>query len=783
MTLFRNCFRPLRRRPGIWLVSAAMLAMGLGATLAVFSILDRLLFVPLPVKEPQHVVEVSQVTGDGDQDLSYGAFSFQREHNEAFERMACWLGDEFTFRVGGEPAGLVGGAHVSSDFLATLGLRPLLGREFTLADEVESSSGVMLSEALWRRAFHGDPSILGHLVWINGQARTVVGIGPRGFSGFSPDQKLDAWLPLPLKQSGAQGNAVTLARLRQGQTVAQAQVRSRLLGDAHLATLKGEDRQFQGPVNLRLFQRDSESVLEGHLPKAGLLLGACACLLLLACANVANLLLAEGLRRQREFASRMALGATPGLLFRQVMSEGLALVLPAGALGLLLARPILNGLLRVQSASYYAHPLEVPLDGRILVFALALTIVSILLALAIPAWQASRVDLLRQIKDGSGTTRRHGLQEALAGLQVALSLVLVAGSFGAARGLRKAMNVDYGFQSRNVACLRLSLAAHMSSDGAKREQVIQQLRARFHDVPGILDVGIGATPPLEPGITIMLATSKPDGTFEKHRGTIINGGYFKALSVPFLAGQDFQEPAPENGEVIVNEALAAKLWPQGWSEGKQSGAWNCRGVVKDFAFFPGKGKHEPIAFLSLKRFAAPFLTLLVRTQGPAKAMLPALRVIPPSLDRDLVVVRADTLDEHLVDQHKPLRLALWLFNGCGAASLVLAAVGLFALLNHRVTQARRELGLRMILGATQGELLRHVLAKGLLWSGLGIGAGLAIVWGLDRLLRGWTEGLVITEPITLLSTAAVMIAVTVTACLLPALRALRIQPVEAMRND
>lgn len=790
----RPLLRPFLRQPGTWAMSVLLLAVGLGATVAVVSILDKVLLQPLPVKGLARIMDLAVQTPEGSGPLSYPAFCAERDQNAAFERLGWAEGKKFTVRLGQEPGRLLAGALISEGYLETLGLRPLLGRGCSRSEEEQPSSVVIIGESLWRRRFQGDPQVLGRLIYLNGLPCTVIGVGPRGFTGLNPGAQEEVWVPLAsaealggltreerLAQTFSKPG-YSLGRLKAGLSAADAAAAAQVVGQRYLAGVAPQDREFQGQHTVEPLGLDRQRLLAAQLPRPWLLMGASSCLLLLGCANIANLRLAECLTRRRDYALKLAVGADPATLFRGVLAEGLVLVVPSCILGVLLAQPILAMLLRIESASFYASPMEVPLSLTTLVLAMLLAVAAALLSGLPAGWQATRLNATAILKNGGGTTRRHGLQGVLVALQLSLSLVLVAGSFGTARALSRLSKVNPGFRSSNLICLRIDLGA-FRADPMRLERVAESIRQRALAWPGVLEAACAAAPPLEPEVVMMTRYRGAQGTVAL-QGATVGAGYFHALGIPLLEGHDFSVPPAEGGEAVVNEALAKRLWPGEGVEGKRYGPWPVRGLVKDFAMFPGKGLHEPVVFLRKQGwFRLPFLTLLVRTSVRPDSLLAAMRALPPTVDLDAVVVRADTLDQHLAALQRPLIMALWLFGCCGVASLVIAGVGLAGLLNQRVHQFQRELGLRAALGATSWALLAWVTQRCGRWVAFGLCGGLFGTWALQRLASAWADPIPFAEPITLLASSVVLLGVAAGAALVPALKVVRVDPAVALRVE
>ena len=800
--------RMLLKSPGFTAITLLVFAIGIGAATAVVSVADALFMRPLAVAQPDRVMTVWQhnrETGTGRQDVAPGNAIDWVARARSFEAAA--IAEAFTFNLTSarrDPEYLTA-ARVSEQFFAVLGTPALHGRTF-LPEEYRRGGArvVMFSYALWRNRFGGDPSIVGTGVRLDaGDAYTVVGVMPPGLelrlfhdsSGASRPETL-VWMPKqgfeaaePTLRGGGFWNV--LGRLRPGVPVDQAQAEL----DAISTQLARDFPQTNARIGAEVVPLRSHLVgsLRDVLP---VLLGAAAILLMVACANVANLLLARGAARGREFAIRHALGASRVRLVRQMLVESLLLALAGGTVGLVLARWTLDLIarLRPRDVALLDH---IPIDARAAAIAIGVTIAAALIAGLTPSLQLSRPAAVRALRDGRAGSRR-AVRGALVVGEVAAALVLAVGAGLLVRSFMLVQRVDPGFSRDDVSVIQLFSSPRIDTP-AKRIVFYQQVLDRISALPGVVAAGAVTSMPFGEARVIvrgpLAIAGRPPASGEEALAytTAVSGDYFKAMGVPLLAGRlfDVTDTAGSRQVALVSRRAAQQFWQGSDPVGSKVGfrfygkAYDAEviGVVGDV-------QHEALdhpaaaeVFLPYAQSGSTGLAFVTRSAAGSPANLHALKEQVWALD-PLQSIYSTARLEHLIS--KTLtgpRFNLFVLGGFALATLLLATAGVYGVMSFSTGQRAREFGIRVALGAARRDIVRLVLREGLTLSGVGVIIGVLLALPLTRLLRTLLFGVTATDPVTFLSVSLLLVLVAAAACYLPASRALKVDPVEALRID
>jgi putative ABC transport system permease protein len=800
----RFALRALRRSPGLTAAAVAALGLGVGATAAVYSVVDAVLLEPLPYPEPGELV----VLIDSNPEAGFPRFSTAppdfadwRRQARSFETLAAFTRANLTLDAPGSEPERVAGAAVTHGFFEALGVEPAHGRAFRPEeDRLGGESVAVLGEGLWRRRFGADPGIVGRGITIGGEPRRVVGVMP---AGFEFPTEVELWLPLALvigdEQRGSHWLAV-LGRLREGTGLEAAQTEMTAiaagLAEAYPATNEG--------WTVRL-HRLHDLLVEDVRPALRVLTAAVVAILLIVCANVANLLLVRTARRERELAVRGALGAGRGRLLRQLVTETVVLSLAGGLLGLVLGVPGTRALVAL-NAEGIPRVDGIGLDLSVFLIALGAAMAAGLAAGLVPGLQAARRDLVGALKEGTagaGEGRRARLlRQGLVVAEVAVAVVLLVVAGLLVRSLLAIQGTSPGFEPRGALTAEVSLPEATYPDDAGRARFYRSLVERLEALPGVEVAGAGFPLPLAGSgyyldFAIEGRPAPPPQEAPNAAIRFVTPGYVEALEVPLLAGRtitgaDREESRPV---ALVNRAMARQLWPDESPLGARlrigasdpaggDGDWlEVVGVVGEVRHFdltvePGFEIYVPMA-------QRPFETagLVLRMEGDPRALAPRVRDAVRAVDPSLPVYRVRTLEEVVAASLAERRFGAALLGVFAALALVLACLGVYGVLSYGVAQRTRELGLRLALGAPRRGVLRLVLWQGLRLVLIGVAVGLAGAAAASRLLRGLLYEVGAADPLTYAAVPAVLAVVALAAVWLPALRATRVEPVVALRTE
>ncbi len=811
----RYALRGLRGSPGFALLAVVTLALGIGANTAIFSAVDAVLLAALPYPQPDRLVRVYAASGRNPPGtLSGPQFLAVQRQVHGFAAVAASSGVSATL-TGSGAAERLEGEVVSASYFEVLGVAPLLGRTFGRATAgAGEERQVVLSWQLWRTRFGGEAGIVGRTLTLNGQAYTAVGVMPRGFEGMRPDDQLWTLARTDVPDSPFTGQGAdpehawgaryldVLGRLRPDASTAavagQLDALARRLSASHPDTDAGE----------RFVPRDWHDDLVGDSRRPlMLLLAAVGAVLLIACANIANLLLTRGAARQREVTIRMALGAPRSRIARQFLTESVILGLTGGAGGLALAYATLGPLKRLAPGQGGAGlRLEhATIDVRVLLFALGAALLAGLAAGVVPAVSAAAANPSSRLREGGrGTTEgaaRHRLRALLVTAEVALSLVLLVSAGLLIRSFARLTATDPGFESARVAAISLPLPQNRY-DGARVGELYGQLLERVRALPGVSAAGAAFPLPLTgKGASagfVVEGRPAPDPEEGQHAGLVwATPGYFEALRIPVRAGRALERRDAPNAApaVVVNEALARRYWPGEDAVGRRvkladdpadtTSPWlTVVGVVGDVRPAGLDVPPAPELYIPLSQNSWPFMALVVRTAaGDPLKLVPAIRREVAALDPNLPLGRAQALETVVDRSVAQPRFRTLLLSVFAFLALLLAGIGIYGVVSFGVTQRLHEIGVRMALGATPGRVLRLVVRQGLAPVVLGLAVGLAGALAAARLLAGLLYQVGAWDPATFLLVPLALLAVATLAVWLPARRATRVDPGLALRAE
>jgi predicted permease len=808
----RFACRGLRRSPGFAAAAILTLALGMGATTAIFSVIRAVLMSPLPYAQPERRVMVWSRWKDFPKTwVAVGEVADYRRAIPSFASVAAWEIDQANLTGGADPV-RVGVAGVTANTFETLGARPQLGRGFTEAEDRPGGPPVIvLGYGVWQNRFGGDPEVVDQVVELDGVARRVVGVMPRGFAlptDFTEDAAEPTQVYVPDQVDFSQGDHgnhgyYAAATLVPGATAARATAELKALTAASTrAGLYPEAMRFDA------FAVPVEEEIRGGARRALVLVfGAVGFLLLMACANVANLLLARAEGRQREIAVRAAIGAGKGRLIRQLLTESLVLAVAGGTLGLLLAWAGVK-IIAAKGAAGLPALAPIGIHPRMLLFAAALSLLTTLLFGFAPALQTLRLNLTESLRDGSANAsaglRRQSLRAALAGVQMALAVLLLLGAGLMLRTLDALLHVDLGFQPEHVLTLQLRPP---EASYKTPESVVAFYRAlldRVRGLPGVHAAGLVRSLPLAAsigdwGLDIEGYVESP-GNHAKGDWQVVSDGAFEALGERLVRGRtlaagDTAEALPV---AVVNETLARTYWPGQDPIGKRMrmGSATTRpwmtvvGLVRD-------ERHNGVTAAIKEKFFVPYaqfpraregdaargMTLVLRIAGEPMRLVNPIRAEVRALDPRLPVANVRLMTDVVDASMATPRLTGTLLTIFAGLALVLAAVGVAGVLAYLVSRRRREIGIRMALGASRANVLGLIVRRGVLYAGAGIAAGIAAALFLTRLMEGLLFGVAPRDPLTFVAVSAILLVIAVVASLIPALRAARVDPLEALRSE
>jgi putative ABC transport system permease protein len=795
--------RLLRRDLGFTIAAIVILAVGIGANTAIFTVASALLLRAFPYRDPQQLVSLQVKDKTEDHEATLARFELIRDRNRSFQSVAAWATDTLNLTGQGEPLQVSVG-RVSPNFFALLGVEPQLGRSF--ADDEGRPEGrpvVVLSDAMWRTRFGADRNIVGQSVNLDGTPHTVVGILPAGVQ-YPFVGQTDVWIPRyfeltlipPQRLRQGVGYLGMLARLRPGTTLTQA--------EAELGVLNEQYRQ-QNPTApdastaVTVLAAPLRDVVVADVRgKVLLLAGAVAVVLLIACANVASLLLSRALGRKREIAVRTALGATRSTILRQLLTESLVLALAAGILGIGLSWIATRALI-TWGASQLPQGIPIGMDLRVLLFTLAVSLITGVLFGIFPALQLANTELHTTLREeGRGSSAGHTrarLNSLLVVGQVALSLLLLIGAALLLRSYARLLRIDPGLDPHNVLTMNISLPTVKYAKPQQQIDFFDELLRRITDVPGVRSAAISATLPLSSKrITPMLPEGQQNVPLAQRPFIdieAISPQWLDAMRVPLRAGRAFT--AADNAQapkvVIVNETFARQFWPDQNPIGKHVmiGRWpDAAEVVGVSADVKNRGlAQEPQAQVYIPFPQLPWsnMNLLVRTAVPPQNLTSAIRAQIATVDPDQPVTGIQTVDELMDTSRTQPRFTMTLLGIFSMTALGLAVIGIYGVLAYSVAQRQHELGIRMALGAQSADILRLVVRQGLILAGSGIAVGIVAALLLTKVMSSLLYKVSARDLATFALTPMLFLAIALVTSYVPARRATKVDPMEAMRQS
>ncbi len=802
----RVAWRTLRHSPVLSLVAVASLAIGIGANTTIFSIVNALLVRPRPGIVETGLVDVGRTQdGTGFDNMSYLNYVDYRDAGRGvLSGLAALRMDPRPVSLGADDgARRIYGQSVSGNYFDVLGVRPALGRSFRPEEDAAAGDHhvVVLSHRFWRDEFGAGRPAIGSIIRLNGEPFTVIGVAPEHFTGTMV-VGADVWMPLHalapsgLLDSRASVWLVAIGRLAPGVTIDQAQAVLAATAE-RLRRAYPDDNKGKGVRVLRssAFPDQLGTMVTAFM---SLLMALVGLVLLIASVNVAGLLLARAADRRREMAIRLALGSGRARLVRQLLTESLALFAAGGAAGLALAAWMRHLVLAFIPQLPVPVAIDLPLDVRVLAFTAVISLAAGLLTGLAPALHASRGAIVPALKDdGQGTGGRTlRVRNILVASQVALTMVLVVAAGLFLRALQGAGRIDPGFDPTNVeiASLDLSLSAHTEASGGA---LIDALLDRVRAIPGVQSAAVAVDLPLDGsgfGLGGVRPSDRqlPDGGLPSLDWNIVSPAYHRTMGIAIVAGRAFLDSDRQGTPrvAIINQTLAAQLWPGQSPIGRHlinlqpDGDLDLEvvGVEKDLKYRSLGEKPRPFIYVPMaQRYFQRFSLVVKRAGGPST--VPAVRAIVRQLDANLPVIDAQALTAYVGVGLLPQRLAVSVAGSLGAVGLLLAAIGIYGVIAYAVSRRRREIGLRMALGAQPSDVVRLVLAQGARLAAIGIGVGLLLALGASRLVAGLLYGIGPGDPVTYAVAAVVLAGMTIAACWVPARRAAAVDPMTALRSD
>jgi putative ABC transport system permease protein len=817
-TLFQDLrfgARMLLRNPGFTLIALATLSLGIGANSAIFSVVNSVLLRELPYREPQRLAMVwsdrplqAALKGWTEWPFTGADFRDLRDQNQSFEQMAAFQpSQEVNITGGDEPESLVY-LSATPNLFHLLGVEARHGRVF-LPEEGQPGNNrvVILSDSLWRRRFGSDQNVIGQKISLDHQPYTVIGVMPPDFqfppkaglpSQYGFTREVDLYVPLAftagqLNDRGP-GWLLAIARLKSQTRFEQAQAEMTAIGE-QLARQYPDSNKNEGvrlaPIHQQVVGKVQTALLA--------LLSAVGFVLLIACANVANLLLARAATRQKEMAIRAALGAARRRVIRQMLTESLLLAVVAGALALPLAIWV-AGLLRVTLPETFPRAAEIGVDARVFGFTFAISLLTGIIFGLVPAIQGSRTDLNETLKEGgrsSGLGRRNLLGGALVVSEVALSLLLLTGAGLMLRSFIRLMSVDPGFDPQNALTVAINLP-QSKYEQAQRAAFFQQLLERLRATPGVQSAS-SVFPPIglwenSDGFRIEGRPPAPTNEPQLFATRGVSPDYFKAMKIQLLKGRVFTESDGFNKPpvIIINEAMARQYWPNEDPVGKRVmsslDGWRfwreIVGVVKDVRYAALDTEAKTQIYIPFNHDSGiSYRTLVARTDGAPLSFVATLQSQVEAIDRDQPITHVRTLDELVARSVSQRRFNMLTLTILAGVALLLAAVGIYGVMSYSIEQRTHEIGLRMALGAQTRDVLKLVVSQGMTLTLIGVAIGLGAALALTRLIKNLLFGVSATDPMTFFVIATLLAMVALIACYLPARRATKVDPLVALKTE
>lgn len=804
----RYGLRVLRKNPGFTAVAVLTLALGIGANSALFSVVNGVLLNPLPFPNPHELVALYSRTGTFEKSsISYPNFLDWQKDNHSFAFLSAFRSDDFNMTGVGEPERLH--AHmISAEFFPALGLEPLLGRNFRPEEDRAGAGPVaILGEGIWKRKFGSSPEVLGRSITLNGKIYTIVGVAPGRITGLSPS---DVYVPIgqwtdPTFRDRRVGMGMnSIGRLKPGVSIEQARADMSRVAE-NLAAAYPEADKGSG-VTIVSLKTDVVGDVRGILL---VLLGAVSFVLLIACANVANLLLARSTGRAREFAIRSALGAGPVRVVRQLLTESVLLGIAGGSIGLVLAK-LGTKVVLAALAETLPRTEEISLDSHVVLYTFGLSLLTGIAFGLVPALKALRPDLHETLKEGGrgASGARHRAQSAFVAVEMAMAVVLLIGAGLMIRTLSALWNVNPGFDAGNVLAFQISSTSDPSVTAAqlraKYRATLQQLQA----IPGIESVSLlgGSLPMTGDSEVPFWREGQPRPQHENEMTFalfyLVNPDYHRTMRIPVLRGRSFTDEDNEHAPAValIDANLARKFFPKEDPVGKRINVGLLEiqpviaGVVGHVQHWGlGAREHEKLdaqLYLPVWQLPDRFWTLLAgggqylaRTAGSPAGLATSIRQAVEKVDSSAVVYDIHPMEEIVARSISTQRLTMLLLSVFSGLALVLSAIGIYGVISYLTGQRTREVGVRVVLGASREDVLRMVLGQGMRMTLMGVAIGIAAAFGLTRLITRMIYGVGATDPLTFAGVAVLLSAVALAACYVPARRATRVDPMVALRHE
>ena len=812
----RYAVRMLRKSPGFTAVAVLTLALGIGANTALFSVINAVLFRPLPVAAPHELIDVYNSSPDemlSHLPLAYPDYADFRDNSKTLSGLLGFAPNALALDPNGESE-MVTAEGVTSNYFDVLGVQPVLGRSFEARQDVVSGTYpvVVLSYNSWRRKFNADPAIIGSTIRLNGNILTVIGVAPPNFSGLIRGLDPEMWIPLsmesilhlgdPLADRGSQWLFVT-GRLRPGVSASQAQAELESIADG-LALQYPKSNKDRTVVILPASQVKIIPEVDGAMYATSfVLLGFVGLILLIACANLAGMLLARASARRREIAVRLAMGASRTRLIRQLLTESLLLSLLGGSLGLMLTiafdRLVSQALQGLRLVIPVQVGLGLTLDYRVFVFTLIAVSGATLLFGLVPAFKASGLTLSSTLKEeaasAGGSRSKHGTLKVLVVGQVAVSLLLLICAGLSIRSMRNAFRVDPGFNPNDVATASF-YPSYIGMNAAQSVAFYKSLSDRAQVLPGVRSVALAERLPLT--FVIQVTSCAPQGkdadeakSWQDVDRSNVGPEYSQTMQIPVLRGREFDErdTASSTAVVIVNEALASLFWPGQDPIGRRIRFRQDKdysevvGVVRNGKYRTLGEQPRPFVYRAAVQHGSPDLTMLIRFTGDSRPVFSAVREDARQLDSRIPVMQLQSLEDKISVSLLLPQIGATFFGLLGMLGLVLASVGLYGVIAYTASQRTHEIGIRMALGAKPLEILRLVLRQGLVLALVGVAVGLATALAVTRVLSTMLYGISATDAVTFVGISLFLLVVTMMASYIPARRAMRVDPMVALRYE
>jgi putative ABC transport system permease protein len=796
--------RMLAKNPGFTITAAATLALGIGATTTIFSVANALLFRPLPYRDPNQLAIVTNARGPNRRPFSYLRSTFVEQHSRSFDGFAAFTGENFNLTGRGDPEQLAG-MRVSWNFFDTLGVHPRLGRGFNSADDLPGApTSVLISESLWKRRFAADPHVIHQRITLDSADGAIIGVLPRSFEFAPAGRSVDIWTARPFAQNGlamadaltGQASVIAVARIRSGVSLDQAQAEMKVLDSEYT---RDHAQMYDADPRFGIRLNPLQQLMVANVRAAVLVLfGAVGCLLLIACANIASLLLSRALSRRKEIAVRAALGGGRGAIVRQLLTENILLALSGGALGVMLAFAAAKALSTL-SPGILPHINPIRIDNEVLVFALILSLAAGLWFGLAPALQLSKSDLQTVLREegrgAAGERRRSVARNLLVVMQVALSTILLVAATLLMRSFTNLQNVPLGFNPRNLLVMDITLPTTRYSSKSQIADFFDRLALQASSLAGVRSVSFSSGLPLRPSTYTSIL---PEGQQEvplaqrpNHAIETVSPSYFQNMEIPLLEGRFFDQHDRPGAQpvAIVNESFARRFWPTGSAIGKRIFIDSARepaaivGVCGNVRNIRLSAESVPEVYYPLAQHPYESMHIILRSDGPPGRLSSAVRARVFSIDKEQPVTNIRTMEEHLSSSIVQTRFTMLLLGGFSMIALMVASVGLYGLIAYSVAQRTRELGIRLALGAHPLQIFRLVMRQALAAALAGVLLGAAGALGVTRVIQSLLFDVSAADPRTLVASGAVFLAIAVLASYLPARQAARLDPSDTLRYE